>query len=164
MSADTSAATAPASGGAGAPAEADEVAVDDGYRVSAAAQVDLKTMLEKDKDDESLQRYKATLLGTAVAAAADAETRRVVVHEMRIAVEGRPDIVMPLNSAAAIAAIESTPLLVKEGCSYVTKIIFSVHRDVVVGLKFDNVVSNTIGITLDRVSQMIGSYPPDGKR
>mmetsp|Transcript_7696 Transcript_7696/g.19972 ORF Transcript_7696/g.19972 Transcript_7696/m.19972 type:complete len:112 (-) Transcript_7696:45-380(-) len=36
---------------------------DTGYKV--AEKVDLKTLTEKDKDDESLQKYKAQLLGAA---------------------------------------------------------------------------------------------------
>lgn len=56
-------------GGAGGPdpAVASEAVLeeeqDDGYKV--AAKVDLKTMVEKDADDESLRKYKAALLGAA---------------------------------------------------------------------------------------------------
>lgn len=56
-------------GGAGAaeavavPDPALEEEKDDGYKV--AAKVDLKTMVEKDSEDESLRKYKAALLGAA---------------------------------------------------------------------------------------------------
>lgn len=138
-------------------------------------------------------------------AAADAETRHVVIHEMRLEVEGRPDIVVrftphvaaafkrllaygfgcripardcaprrrqhdrlsarihklltavlwppdftlsvqvPLSTPEQVAAAEATPIVVKEGVTYVTKIAFSVHKDVVLGLKFATVVSYTTG-------------------
>jgi len=137
-----------------------------GYKV--AAKVDLKAMVEKDAEDESLRKYKAALLGAAAAnpsaVAATAETRQVVVHELRIEVEGRPDIVIPLATPADVERAEKSKVPVKEGCGYVTKIVFAVHRDVVLGLKFHNVVYSSIGVALDRVSQMIGSYPPTGAR
>lgn len=154
---------------AGAGLEAAAIAEEeerDNYKV--AAKVDLKTLVEKDSEDESLKRYKASLLGAAAAdpsaAASDKETRQVVVHEMRIKVEGRPDIVVPLGTPEDVAAFEKSPLSVKEGVSYTTVIAFSVHKDVVLGLKFSNVVTNSLGIPLDKTNQMIGSYPPDGKR
>jgi len=83
---------------------------------------------------------------------------------MRICVEGRPDIVVPLGTPADVAAAERARIVVKEGAVYVTRIVFSVHKDVVLGLKFHNAVYSSLGIVLDRVSQMLGSYPPDGKR
>ena len=133
-----------------------------------APKVDLAVMLSKDAEDESLRKYKAALLGAAAtnpgAVAGDAETRHVVVHEMRICVEGRPDIVVPLGTPADVAAAERARIVVKEGAVYVTRIVFSVHKNVVLGLKFHNAVYSSLGIVLDRVSQMLGSYPPDGKR
>jgi len=60
-----------ANGGAGAEVAAPEMEPvpeeekDDGYRVSA--KVDLKTLVEKDSEDESLRKYKAALLGAAAA-------------------------------------------------------------------------------------------------
>ena len=108
--------------------------------------------------------YRNLTVFAYFAVASDPETRRVVIHEMRIEVEGRPDIVIELDSPDKVAAAEQNKIVVKEGATYVTKIVFSVHKDVVLGLKFSNVVYSGIGIPLDMVSQMIGSYPPDGKR
>lgn len=44
---------------------------DDGYKV--AAKVDLKTMVEKDSEDESLRKYKAALLGAAASGVGEPE-------------------------------------------------------------------------------------------
>lgn len=138
----------------------------DGY--VAPAKVDLATIVKADAADESLQKYKASLLGSAAAnpsaVSEDKETRRVVIHEMRIEVEGRPPIVFAVDTPAAISALEATKLQVKEGTSYVICIVFSVHQDVVLGLRFHNTVYGSMGIPLDRTNQMLGSYPPDGKR
>lgn len=48
---------------------------------------------------------------------------------------------VPLSTPEQVAAAEATPIVVKEGVTYVTKIVFSVHKDVVLGLKFATVVS-----------------------
>lgn len=72
-----------------------------GYKV--AEKVDLQTMLDKDKEDESLQRYKEQLLGAAAAADgsnASSDPRHVIIEEMRVKVEGRDDIVVPVRGAA----------------------------------------------------------------
>lgn len=48
---------------------------------------------------------------------------------------------VPLSTPEQVAAAEASPMVVKEGVAYVTKIAFSVHKDVVLGLKFATVVS-----------------------
>lgn len=108
----------------------------------------------------ALARYKASLLGQAAQApgalAADPETRRVVIHELRIIVAGRPDIVLPLDTPERVLAVESQRLVVKEGLAFSTKLIFSVHHDVVLGLRFAQKVTR-LGVTCDTINIMIGS-------
>lgn len=128
----------------------------------APDKVDLTTILAKDAEDPALARYKASLLGQAAQAsvlAADTEMRRVVIHELRIMVTGRPDIVLPLDTADNIRAVEANRLVVKEGLSFSTKLIFSIHREVCLGLRFSQKVTR-LGVTCDTMNQMIGSYPP----
>ena len=60
----------------------------------------------------------------------------VVIHELRILVAGRPDLVLQLDTPEKIRAVEAHRLVVKEGVSFSTKLIFSVHKDVVLGLRF----------------------------
>ena len=107
----------------------------------------------------ALARYKASLLGQATlpaVLAADPETRRVVIHELRIIVAGRPDIVLPLDTPEKVLAVESHRLIVKEGLAFSTKLIFSVHHDVVLGLRFAQKVTR-LGVTCDTINIMIGS-------
>lgn len=51
-------------------------------------------------------------------------------------VTGRPDIVLPLDTADNIRAVEANRLVVKEGLSFSTKLIFSIHREVCLGREF----------------------------
>jgi Rho GDP-dissociation inhibitor len=78
---------------------------------------------------------------------------------MRIEVDGRPPIVVPLSTPEAVAAAGAAKLVVKEGAAYTTVLEFSVYRDVVLGLKFTNSVSK-MGVRVDRASVMVGSYAP----
>jgi Rho GDP-dissociation inhibitor len=131
--------------------DGDEVDFEAGDGFTAPKQVDLATLVSKDAGDESLQKYKASLLGSAAAGAtaADAETRRVVIHELRISVADRPDIVLPLDTPERVRAVEGGTLIVKEGLAFNTRLVWSVHKDVVLGLKFAQKVTR-MGMTVDR--------------
>ena len=93
-------------GGAAAPvtpedADNDEVA---GYK--APAEKSIKEILNTDQEDESLQRYKAALIGDA-AAAGDGlvvfpdNPNRVIVQKLALVVEGRPDKEIDLSKDLA---------------------------------------------------------------
>lgn len=137
-----------------------EIEESDGYK--PAAKVDLATIVSKDADDEALARYKASLLGSAAdpsKAAADAETRHVVIREIRVLVDGRPDLVMKLSTPEEVKEVEGSKLVVKEGATYRLQFVFTVHRDVVLGLKFSNTVYK-LGIPVDKDSVVVGAYAP----
>jgi Rho GDP-dissociation inhibitor len=148
----------PSGGGvAESPPDFDE---EDDEKFKKPKQIDLQTMVSKDSDDESLRKYKASLLGDTSVVAADVEIRRVVIHALRISVAGRPDIVLPLDTPDKVKAVATSVIVVKEGLAFNTTIVFSVHHDVVLGLRFAQKVNTWIGITVDSMNQMIGSYPP----
>lgn len=148
-----------------APPAAGEAEGDAGDGYVPAAKVDLATLVAKDAGDESLARYKAALLGaaatasSAAAAAAAGETRHVVIHSIRILVAGRPDVVMPLATSQDVAGVEAGRVVVKEGVEHRICITFSVHRDIVSGLRFTNKVFK-LGIPVDTDRVVIGSYAP----
>ena len=85
----------------------------------------------------------------------------VVIHELRIIVADRPDIVLSLDTPEKVLAVESNRLVVKEGLAFSSKLIFSVHHEVVLGLRFTQKVTR-LGMTCDTINQMIGSYPVCG--
>lgn len=137
-------------------AEDDDAAVDT-YASATGLGVEV---LAQNSGDESLERYKRTLLAGASAVAADPLGRQVVIRELRIVVEGREDIVIPLATPQDVAAAQAAPkLVVKEGCEHVVRVVFSVYGDIVSGLKLTNTVSK-LGVRVDRTALMLGSYAP----
>jgi len=122
--------------------------------------VALDELLAADKDDESLRKYKASLLGNIDVSSKD-DPRRVVVKEMRVLFENRPggDIVYTLDSPEDLVKMKNTPFTLKEGCNYKISIFFKVQHDIVSGLKYVNLVYRK-GIRVAKEDQMIGSFGP----
>lgn len=85
--------------------------------------------------------------------------RQVVIQDMRIVVDNRPDIILPLSTPEYISQISTTKIIVKEGTPYNIVVNFRVYKDIVLGLKCTNIVKK-LGIKVDTVKQMIGSYAP----
>lgn len=72
------------------------------------------------------------------------DPRRVVIKELRIHIEGRPDIVYTLETKEQVAKLKDTPFTLKEGCRYKTSIKFKVQHELVTGLKHVNTVYKKI--------------------
>ena len=137
-----------------------------GARAAPTASGSVAVLLAVDAGDESLRRYKASLLGAAAGSASAAPGARVTVHCLRLQVAGRPPIELACGDAAARAALAAAPpLVVAEGAEYAPSLLFTVEgSDVVLGLVLRTVISNGLGIPLERQRHMLGSYPPDGAR
>jgi len=130
------------------------------YKVSK--KVALGDLLEQDKEDESLQKYKAALLGNlGTGVSPKDDPRRVVIRELRIIFESRPegDIVYTLDTKEDLERMKKTPFVLKEGCHYKIKVSFRVQHDIVSGLKYVNYVYRK-GIRVAKDNQMIGSFGP----
>jgi len=119
-------------------------------------------MLQADKDDESLVKYKAALLGGAVAGSGAIvvepdDPRKVIVKKLSLVVEGREDNTIDLTED--LKTIKSKSFILKEGVKFRIKIDFIVQREIVHGLKY---VQKTYraGIPVDKMSHMVGSYAP----
>lgn len=61
------------------------------------AQKTLDELKELDKNDESLNKWKESLLKNA-ATAAPGDTRKVVVQSLAMEVAGRPDVVLDIST------------------------------------------------------------------
>merc|ERR1711916_107608 len=134
---------------------------DDGY--VAPKEVDLKTIMSTDAEDESLKKYKEALLGAAakgdIPAPAD-DPRRVVIQSMRVIFEDHDDVEYDLSSPEQLAAMKDKPFVMKAGCKYKIEIKFRVQHDVVSGLKYVSKVYWKGPIAVDTTKQMLGSYGP----
>jgi len=126
-----------------------------GYK--APAQKSLDEIKNLDADDESLVKYKQTLLAGVDPGASPADDpRRVVVVKMTF-VSGERE--MALDLTGDLSKLVDAPMVVKEGVEFKIKIEFKVQHEIVSGLRYHHAVARK-GITVDKQSYMVGSYPP----
>ncbi|XP_059200108.1 rho GDP-dissociation inhibitor 1-like [Centropristis striata] len=121
------------------------------------AQKSLKEIHDLDKDDESLRKYKETLLGPG-ASEADPNITNVQVTQMALICEAAPNPLV-LDLTGDLEAFKKQSFVLKEGVEYKIKISFKVNREIVSGLKY---VQQTYrkGIRIDKSDYMVGSYGP----
>ncbi|KAM3597141.1 uncharacterized protein V6R79_000498 [Siganus canaliculatus] len=121
------------------------------------AQKSLEEIQELDKDDESLVRYKQTLLGS-LPVNADPSVPNVQVTRMTLLCdEASGPITMDLTGD--LQTLKTKNIVLKEGATFRLKIDFKVNREIVAGLKYHHVMSRK-GVRMDSVSYMVGSYGP----
>ncbi|XP_038893727.1 rho GDP-dissociation inhibitor 1-like [Benincasa hispida] len=130
---------------------------EDGRKIELGPQYTLKELNEKDKDDESLRRWKEQLLG-GVDFEAVGETLEPDVKILSLAIKssGRPDIVLPVPESGNPKGLWFT---LKEGSRYSLKFTFQVSNNIVSGLKYTNTVWKT-GVKVDSTKEMIGTFSP----
>jgi len=134
-----------------------------GYKVSA--KIDMKTIQEMDQDDESLVKYKQALLGAMDEGLCPADDKRqVVILEMKVMFESRPDgdIVYKLDSDELLKEMRDNPFTLKEGCNYKIRVTFKVQHQIVSGLKYVNTVFRK-GVRVAKEEEMLGSFGPQAK-
>ncbi|KAL3519378.1 hypothetical protein ACH5RR_017527 [Cinchona calisaya] len=138
----------------------DEEDEDSDANIQLGPQFTLKELQEKDKDDESLRRWKEQLLGSvdinSVGETLDPEVR---ILSLAIKSPGRSDIFLPIPE-------DGNPkgpwFALKEGSRYSLKFTFQVNNNIVSGLKYTNTVWKT-GIKVDSTKQMIGTFSPQAE-
>ena len=114
------------------------------------------------QEDESLQKYKAALLGDALAGSGavvveDSDPRKVLVKSLALVVEGRDDDTIDLTED--LKTIKTQKFVLKEGVKFRIRIDFIVQREIVHGLKY---VQKTykMSVPVDKMTHMVGSYAP----
>lgn len=120
----------------------------------------IEEILEADKEDESLQKYKEALLGDAKAGKVivdPADPRKVIVKKLVLCVTDRADVELDLTGD--LTQLKKQVFTIKEGVSYRIRIDFIVQREIVHGLKY---IQKTyrMGVPVDKMTHMVGSYPP----
>jgi len=121
----------------------------------------LNEIINADKEDESLQKYKQTLLGAAtkdVVIVEPTNPNRVIVKALALLVDGRPDMVLDL-SPENLETIKKNVFTIKEGIQYRIRIDFIVQREIVTGLKYQQKIYRH-SIQVEKINQMVGSYAP----
>ncbi|KAF8094227.1 hypothetical protein N665_0367s0015 [Sinapis alba] len=130
---------------------------DDDSKLHLGPQYTIKEHLEKDKDDESLRKWKEQLLGsvdvTNIGETLDPEVR---IISLAILSPGRPDIVLMVPENGNPKGMWFT---LKEGSKYNLKFTFHVNNNIVSGLRYTNTVWKT-GVKVDRTKEMLGTFSP----
>ncbi|XP_031176919.1 rho GDP-dissociation inhibitor 1 [Sander lucioperca] len=121
------------------------------------AQKSLQEIQALDQDDESLRKYKETLLGN-VAVVADPSAPNVQVTRMTLLCETAPGPLV-LDLLGDLENFKKNPFVLKEGVEYRIKINFKVNKEIVSGLKYTQQTFRK-GVKLDKSDYMVGSYGP----
>lgn len=134
-------------------------AVAEGYTAGR----DVADIMSKDTEDESLRKYKESLLGSAAHGDRGdvSDPRRLVIDEFRVVFapdESLPDIVHNLNNESGLNNLRMQGITMKEGCRFKFRITFRVQHDLIAGIKFMNAMTRMM--ISETEDLMLGSYPP----
>lgn len=131
----------------------------EGYKLGEKKTVDEYAKL--DAEDEALNRWKASLGIGADASIGDPNDKRpVVILELALEVEGRPDVVIELEQPGALEALTGKPFTIKEKAQYSMRVKFRVQHEVISGLRYLQRVKRK-GVTVDKSEEMMGSFAPN---
>jgi Rho GDP-dissociation inhibitor len=135
----------------------EEQELEENYK--APPQKTIEEILSLDNEDESLRKYKEALLGSqADKIIIDANNLKdVIVKRLVLVVADRPDMILELDGD--LSQLKKQNFAIKEGIQYKIRIEFYVQREIVHGLKYVQKTSR-MGVTVDKMTHMVGSYPP----
>ncbi|KAK9689417.1 hypothetical protein RND81_09G058200 [Saponaria officinalis] len=120
----------------------------------------IKQHLEKDKDDESLRKWKEQLLGNVDFESSEETLEpEVKILSLTILSPGREELVLPLPESGDPKGLWFT---LKEGSPYSLKFCFQVGNNIVSGLRYTNTVWKT-GLKVDSTKEMIGTFSPQAE-
>ncbi|KAL3517723.1 hypothetical protein ACH5RR_020312 [Cinchona calisaya] len=133
---------------------------DDGGKIASFVPgplLSLKEQIEKDKEDESLRRWKEKLLGCLESDFNGQMEPEVKFHSIGILSSDFGEINTPLP----VIEDQSKPVLftLKEGSEYRLKLTFSVLHNIVSGLAYTNTVWKG-GMEVDQSKGMLGTFAP----
>ncbi|KAF9940499.1 hypothetical protein BGZ75_007476 [Mortierella antarctica] len=108
-----------------------------------------------DAEDEALRRWKESLGVKSTGVSKANDPNNVKVLELRLLVDGRPDVILNLDQSDD--ELKKQSFTIKEGVEYRLQVQFRVQHEVVSGLRYIHVVKR-MGVKVDKAEQMIGSY------
>ncbi|KAG2328604.1 hypothetical protein Bca4012_037677 [Brassica carinata] len=142
------------------PTEDDEE--DEDRKPELGPMIALKEQLEKDKDDESLRRWKEQLLGV-VDFEDVGETPDPVVKILHLTVRSpdREEMVLTIPDNG-VPNPKGSWFTIKEGSRYTLVFNFRVTNNIVSGLRYNNTVWKT-GVKVDSTKAMLGTFSPQAE-
>ncbi|GMG98738.1 hypothetical protein Nepgr_000578 [Nepenthes gracilis] len=130
---------------------------DDERKFDLGPQFTLKEQLEKDKDDESLRKWKEQLLGSVdfnnIGEVLEPEVKLL---SLSILSPGRPDIFLLIPEDGKPKEPWFT---MKEGTKYKLRFTFQVTGNIVAGLRYINTVWKN-SFKVDSTKEMLGTFSP----
>ncbi|KAK4742477.1 hypothetical protein SAY87_000478 [Trapa incisa] len=129
-------------------------------KINLGPQCTLKEHIEKDKDDESLRRWKEQLLGSVdLASVGETLEPEVKFLSLIILSPGRTEIVLAIPEDGKPKGLWFS---LKEGSRYSLKFSFEVKNNIVSGLRYTNTVWKT-GVKVDSSKEMVGTFSPQSE-
>lgn len=129
----------------------------------AAAKKPISEYVKLDAEDESLARWKRSLGLTnsgVNSIGEEGDERRVVVLKMEVFIAGREPFTVNVDDPVSLKNFQENPISVPGGVKYHLRVTFRIQHEIVTGLKYVQVAKRG-GITLNRISELLGSYPPN---
>lgn len=130
-----------------------------GPPVSLGEKKSLNEYMKMDAEDESLQKWKASLGITGTGYSPSNDRRTVVILKLSLLVDGRDPVDVNMEDAASIEQIRKKGFTIKEGSEFKIGVKFRVQHEVISGLRYVQTVRRR-GFVVDKTSTMIGSYGP----
>ncbi|KAJ5397807.1 Rho GDP-dissociation inhibitor [Penicillium cosmopolitanum] len=119
----------------------------------------LQEYQELDKDDEAMNRWKASLGLNAGEPIGQPNDPKCVIKSLALVVDGRSDVVIDLSTEESVKTLKEKPFTIKEGAKFHIKVAFQVNHEVLSGLKYVHAVKRK-GIRVSKDEEMLGSYAP----
>lgn len=120
-------------------------------------QKSLQEIQELDKDDESLAKYKKSLLGDGPVVA-DPSIPNVTVTRLTLVCDAAPGP-CTMDLTGDVSKLKKETFVLKEGIEHRIKIHFKVNYEIVSGLKYVQHTSRA-GVRVAKATFMVGSYGP----
>ncbi|KAJ8284039.1 hypothetical protein COCON_G00028890 [Conger conger] len=121
------------------------------------AQKSLEEIQNLDKDDDSLNKYKQTLLGAGTALT-DLSVPNIQVTRLTLVCDHALGPIT-MNLSGDLEALKKQNFTIKEGVEYRVKIHFKVNREIVSALRYVH-LTHRKGVRVDKAVYMVGSYAP----
>ncbi|KAK7311426.1 hypothetical protein RJT34_09561 [Clitoria ternatea] len=139
------------------PEEDDDSKLESDRELDLGPQFTLKEQLEKDKDDESLRKWKEQLLGSVdMSIVGKSKDPEVKMLNFIVASPERPDLTLPIPFTNDP---KKSLFVLKGGSKCHMKFTFTVSNNIVSGLKYTNIVWKA-GVRVDSRKRMLGTFSP----
>jgi hypothetical protein len=122
----------------------------------------VQDFLERPDEDESVRKWKESLLGDAAQdlslASPKDDPRLVIAKEFKVVIQGGSTLTYNLEDEKQLTDLKKNGYKLKEGQTFHYEITFLLHHEIVLGLKL--VTKSKKMLVKDEHSFEIGSYPP----